>query len=395
MRIPVKSEKLRRAKVVMIRLTKLIREDSLTLDGKCNMTGKGLSLMWGWFRMCLTPLIIINCQSSKDILSQRSKTTHIGGKGTMGNPKDRKIYGFGGSVVDLCRREPGIRFYSSLNNIKPSGGDILKELREMNSKMIVNSKVIHIISNIDILTFAYKTVKSGPGNITPGDDGKILDGVSFNLLKNISSDLKAGKFNFSLARRVYISKRNKDELRPLGVVSPRDKVVQTAMLMVLEAIFEPSFFNSSHGFRPGKGCHTALKLVKNTFSNVNWVIKGDISKYYDTIDHQILLNLIKKRINCDKTLTLIKKSLKNPYKDNGRLIYPKIGIFQGSSLSPLLYNIFLHEFDNFMADRKKSFDKGAKRQKNPSYRRIQHTFSYEKKVFCPEGKRKLFQRFRS
>ena len=291
-RDPVNPEKLRRAKVVMIRLTKLIREDSLTLDGKCNITGKGLSLMWGRSRMYSTSTIIINCQSFKDSNSQRSKTTHIGEKGTMGNPKDRKVYGFGGSVVELARREPGTRFYSSLNNIKLSGGDILKELREINKNIdFVNSKVIHIISNIDILMFAYESIKkSTPGNIKPRDDGASL--VS---LQKISSDLKAGKFDFSPVRKVHVLKRNKEELRSLVLISPRDKVVQTAMLMVLEAIFEPSFHDTSHGFRPGKGCHTALKLVKNTFSNVNWVIKGDISKFYDTIDHQILLNLIKKK----------------------------------------------------------------------------------------------------
>jgi len=357
-RAPVNPEKLRRAKVVMIRLTKLIREDSLTLDGKCNITGKGLSLMWGRSRIYSISTIIINCQSFRDSNSQRSKTTHIGEKGTMGNPKDRKVYGFGGSVVELARREPGTRFYSSLNNIKLSGGDILKELREINKNIdFVNSKVIHIISNIDILVFAYESIKkSTPGNIKPRDDGASL--VS---LQKISSDLKAGKFDFSPVRKVHVLKRNREELRSLVLISPRDKVVQTAMLMVLEAIFEPSFHDTSHGFRPGKGCHTALKLVKNTFSNVNWVIKGDISKFYDTIDHQILLNLIKKRISCEKTLTLIKFFLKNSCKDNGRLIYSKIGIFQGSSLSPLLFNICLHEVDKFMEDFKRSFNKGIRR----------------------------------
>ena len=391
-RDPVNPEKLRRAKVVMIRLTKLIREDSLTLDGKCNITGKGLSLMWGRSRIYSISTIIINCQSFRDSNSQRSKTTHIGEKGTMGNPKDRKVYGFGGSVVELARREPGTRFYSSLNNIKLSGGDILKELREINKNIdFVNSKVIHIISNIDILMFAYESIKkSTPGNIKPRDDGASL--VS---LQKISSDLKAGKFDFSPVRKVHVLKRNKEELRSLVLISPRDKVVQTAMLMVLEAIFEPSFHDTSHGFRPGKGCHTALKLVKNTFSNVNWVIKGDISKFYDTIDHQILLNLIKKRISCEKTLTLIKKFFKNSCKDNGRLIYSKIGIFQGSSLSPLLSNICLHEFDKFMEDFKRSFNKGIRRRKTPSYRHVQHLLSYNKETLSPNDKKTLSLRLRS
>jgi group II intron reverse transcriptase/maturase len=392
-RTPVKSEKLRRAKVVKIRLTKLLRTDSLPLDGKCIITGKGLSLMWGQLRMYLSSAIIINYQSNKELNPQRSKAIHIGEKGTMGNPKERKFHGFGGSVVDASQREPGIRFYSSSNVIKPSGSDILKELREINSKFTVNTKTIHVISDINILTLAYETIKSSPGNMTPGDDGKTLDGITLALLKKTSSDIKAGKFNFSLARRVYIPKRNKDELRPLGVISPRDKIVQTAMLMVLEAIFEPSFLNTSHGFRPGKSCHTALAQVKNTFSNMCWVVENDISKCYDTINHGLLLDIIKRRIHCEKTLTLIKKLLRNPYKDNGRLVYPKTGTFQGSSLSPLLCNIFLHEFDVYMEDLKRSFNKGNQRRKNPKYRSIQHTLSYNKNLNFLE-KRKLSQRLR-
>ena len=393
-KVPVKPDKLWPAKVAKIRLTKLIRNDSLTLDGKCNITGKGLSLLWGRSRMYLTPLIISNCRSNKDKFPQRSKAALLGRKRTMGNPKGPKSYGFGGLVVDASRRRPGICFYSSFSNIKPNGSVILKELREANSQPVVNTKIIHVIADLEILILANETIKSSPGNMTPGDDGKTLDGISLSNLEKISSKLKAGKFTFTPARRVYIPKRDKDELRPLGVVSPRDKVVQTAMLMVLESIFESSFVETSHGFRPGKGCHTTLKIVKHSFSNVNWVIEGDISKCYDTIDHSLLLNLLKKRINCDKTISLIKKSLRNPYRDNGQLVYPKKGTFQGSPLSPLLCNIVLHELDIFIDNLKKDFDKGVRRRKNPLYRKIQHQLSYDSKLSSLE-KRKLAINLRS
>lgn len=397
-RVPVKPEKFGRAKVAKIRLTKLIRIDSLPLDGKCNITGKGLSLMWGQFRMYLIPTIIIKYHSNKENSNkknnpQRSKATHIGGKRTMGNPKGRKFYGFGGRVVDVSQRGPGIRFYSSSKVIKPSGGDILKELREMNKDSIVNPKTIHIIADTSILICAYEMIKSIASNMTPGADRQTLDGVNLDWLQKISSEIKAGKFNFSNARRVYIPKRNKNERRPLRVASPRDQLVQIAMVMVLEAIFEPSFNKVSHGFRPGKGCHTALKAVKNTFSNVNWVVKGDISKCYDTIDHKILFDLIKRRISCEKTLSLIKKFLRNPYDDNGKLVYPKVGTFPGSSLSPLLCNIYLHEFDSFMEDLKKSFDKGTRRRKNPIYRNIQYQLHNTKHL--PKEKKELSIRLKS
>ena len=390
-RAPVKSEKLRRAKVIMIRFTKLIRIGSLKLDGKCNITGKGLSLMWDFFRIYEISTIIINCHSNRDIIPQRSKITRIGEKGTMGNPKGRKLYGFGDSVLGVSRRESGIRFFSSSNSIKPTGSAILEELREVNKVLTMNMKTIHIIADMEILTLAYETIKSSLGNMTLGNDSKTLDEIDYNFLKITSDNLKAGKFSFSPAQKVYVSKWNKDELQPLEVISPRDKIVQTAMLMVLEAIFEPLLLETSHGFRSEKSCHTALRKMRKTFSYINWVIKGKISKCYDSINHKILLNLIRKKINCDKTLALIAKSLRSPYKDNCKLIYPKIGIFQGSPLSPLFCNIFLHEFDAFIERRKKSFDKRIKKSKNPLYSSVRHTLHDNENPFYLEKKKQFLR----
>lgn len=390
-RTPVKSEKLRRAKVAKIRFTKLIRGDSLPLDGKCNITGKGLSLMWDQSRMYLIPSVIINYLFNKKLIPQRSKVTQNGEKGTMGSPKEPKLYGFGGFIVDVSRRKPGMRFYSSSSVIKPSGSDALKELREINRNFIVNTKIIHVIADIDILISAYETVKSFPGNMTYRGDGKILDGATAALLNRISSDLKAGKFNFSPARKVYTPKRNKDELKLLEVVSIKDKIVQTAVLMVLEAIFEPSFLNTSHGFRPEKGCHTALRRVKNTFSNIDWIIKGDLSKCHGWVDVNIFINILRKRINCEKTLVLIKKLVRNFYTNSGRLIYPKLGTSQESYLSFLFCNIALHEFDIFIEKLKKFLDKEARKTKNPVYRKLRHNV-FDKKDFNVKNKRELFKK---
>lgn len=391
---PVKSEKLRRAKVAKIRFTKLIRDDSLLLDDKCNITGKGLSLMWDQFRMYLISSVIINYLFNKKLTPQRSKVTQNGEKGTMGSPKELKLYGFGGFVVDVSQRKLGMRFYSSSSVIKPSGGDALKELREINRNFIVNTKIIHVIADIDILISAYKTVKSFPSNVTSVGDGKALDGMTISFLNRISSDLKAGKFDFSPGRKAYIPKRDKDELNLLGVISVRDKIVQTATLMVLEAIFESSFLTASHGFRPGKGCHTVLRRVKNTFSNINWIIKGDLSKCSNWVDIDIFVNILKKRINCEKTLVLIKKLLRNFYMNSDRSIYPKLGTSQESSLSLLLCNIVLHEFDIFIEELKKFFDKKARKTKKLVYHKLRHDVFY-KKDFSGKNKRKPLKRLQS
>jgi len=188
----------------------------------------------------------------------------------------------------------------------------------------------------------------------------------------VKSDLLAGKFKFSSVRRVRIQKPGKKETRPLGVVSPRDKIVQTAMLQVLVSIYEPVFKDCSHGFRPNKSCHTALRALKQQFSNVSWVIEGDISKCYDSINHDILIRILKKRIQCDKTIALIKKFVKTPFKENDQLVWPKMGTFQGGPLSPLLCNIYLHEMDLYVEDLKKSFDRGKRRRNMKEYRSIQY-----------------------
>jgi len=289
----------------------------------------------------------------------------------MGNPKGRKSYGFGDLVVGVkIRRGPETRQFCSTNDINPSGGVIYESETDNSYNRI--TKVIHDIANMENLILAYKAIKNNPGNITPSADALTLDEVSLKRLNQVRFDLLAGKFNFSPARRVQIPKPGKNETRPLGVVSPRDKIVQTAMLQVLEPIYEAIFKDCSHGFRPNKGCHTALRSLKQQFSNVSWVIEGDISKCCDSIDHDILIQILRKRIQCDKTITLIKRTLKTPFKENDQLVWPKLGTFQGNSLSPLLCNIYLHEMDLYIEDLKKSFDKGKVRRKLKEYTSIQY-----------------------
>lgn len=151
----------------------------------------------------------------------------------------------------------------------------------------------------------------------------------------------------------------------MGIASPRDKIVQGAMLLILEAIFEPSFLTHSHGFRPNKGCHTALKEVKNTFTAVNWFIEGDISKCFDTFDHKLLVQIISQRITDKSFIDLLHKALKAGYMFQGQFYSPNIGTPQGSIISPILCNILLHHLDEFVLDIQKNFTIGTRRKTNP------------------------------
>lgn len=291
-----------------------------------------------------------------------------------GSPDGRKLWGDGGLVVVrknkskllssiLAKGSRGISTKVSL----PAGFEKLGNLRNENAKntKIINTKVLDVMCDTDVLIAAYTKIKSSPGNMTPGMDSETLDGINLSWFEKLKKELRTNAFQFKPARRIEIPKSNGKGTRPLGIASPRDKIVQGAMLLILEAIFEPSFLIHSHGFRPNKGCHTALKEVKNTFSSVNWFIEGDISKCFDTFDHKLLVHLISKRIKDKGFIDLLHKALKAGYMFQGQFYSPEIGTPQGSIVSPILCNIILHGLDQFVLDLQKEFTVGTRRKLNP------------------------------
>jgi group II intron reverse transcriptase/maturase len=239
-------------------------------------------------------------------------------------------------------------------------------------------KLMDIISDPLILEAAYHQIKSNPGNSTPGLDKETLDGIDKAFFLRISKDLKAGKFKFTPARRILIPKPNRPDKRPLGIGSPRQKLVQKVLKNILTAIYEPIFYQNSFGFRPGRGQHDALKFIQLNIGNASaftWAIEGDIKKSFDSISHDTLMKCLRKIIDCPQTLNLIKQSLEAGYKDpeTSQVVKGKIGTPQGSILSPLLSNIVLHELDAFITGEVKNrFTIGEKRRENPVYRTLRH-----------------------
>jgi hypothetical protein len=136
----------------------------------------------------------------------------------------------------------------------------------------------------------------------------------------------------------------------------KDKIVLGAMILILEAIFDPSFLTHAHGFRPGKGCHTALKEIKRTFPSVNWFLKGNISKCFDIFDHKLLLQLISKRIEDKGFIDLLHKALKSDYMNQEQIFSSDMGTPHGYNLRPILCNILLHDLDVFVLDLQKDFE---------------------------------------
>lgn len=283
-------------------------------------------------------------------------------------------------IKDTDNLNPSKKGKGSTSKISVSMKASLEINKYMNKDLKYNG-LINIIADPIFLWACYDAIKSKPGNMSQGITHETLDGIKGKWFQKTSQDLKSGKFEFKPARRVLIPKPGKSENRPLGIGSPRDKIIQKAISAILESIWEKSFLDVSYGFRPGKSLHQALYKLYRNGSNYQWVIQGDISKCFDQIPHKKIREVIQKKVQCQKTLKLINKSLSAGYIDpvTNEHLSPDIGTPQGSVLSPLLSNIVLHELDLFMAKVSKKFNQGTTRDKNPEYSRLQSKIQWLQK----------------
>lgn len=214
---------------------------------------------------------------------------------------------------------------------------------------------------------AYEQVAPNKGALTPGiDPDNTLDGFSLERMERIMAAVLDGSYRFSPARRQYIPKPN-GKKRPLGIPTADDKLVQAAVKILLEHVYEPVFADQSHGFRRGRSCHSALTEIRRTWHGVKWLIEVDIVGYYDNIDHDILLGLLRRRIDDDRLIRLIGRMLKAGYLEDWTFHRTFSGAPQGGVISPILANIYLHELDEFMAGMKARFDKGQSRRRSAAY----------------------------
>lgn len=267
-----------------------------------------------------------------------------------------------------------------------------------------NDNLVNIkrVSNMHNIVTAYELIKSKPGNMTPGVnisthkvDNITLDGMNLEYLKLIQSKLRAGTYKFPPARIIYIPKPGKEEKRPLSIGSPRDKIVQKAIQLVLEQEYEKIFLDSSHGFRPNRGTITAMQYLEAKFQSSHYIIEADFTKAFPSIQHTKLMDILKENIKCEKLLGLIKSSLKSGYIEFGKLHENlAIGTPIGSVLSPLLCNIYLHKLDMFIEKIKLEFNKGLKRSRNKEYESLQNRVKYFKKKGYDKTKLEIFRELR-
>lgn len=222
--------------------------------------------------------------------------------------------------------------------------------------------------NPEFYLLAYQRIQAKQGNMTAGADGKTIDGMGMKRIKNLIEKLKDYSYQPKPAQRTYIPKAN-GKMRPLGIPSFDDKLVQEVVRLILESIYEPTFCNTSHGFRPKRSCHTALQHIKRNYTGVKWFVEGDIKGCFDNIDHHVLVQILRRRIKDEHFIGLIWKFLKAGYMENWVYHNTYSGTPQGSLISPILANIYLNELDMFMAKYARTFNRGAKRQINPVYQK--------------------------
>lgn len=266
-------------------------------------------------------------------------------------------------------------------------------LKELNKYKTVDGKYNGIIRIIDsiMLQTCYSLIKSKPGNMTPPlgptlpwggrTEDITLDGINLEWFDKTAIDIREGRFKFSPARQILIPKPNKPgEFRPLLIANPREKIIQKALQVLLNAIFDPHFSKSSYGFRPGRSLINGLNKIHKRGGPMSWAINGDITKCFDRIPHDIILSTIKERITCVRTLTLIERGVKAGFKDEkGQVTKTKIGTPQGSILSPLLSNIVLDKLDKYIESLDNELNFGVKRKPNLVYTRLESLRHYHKR----------------
>lgn len=224
-------------------------------------------------------------------------------------------------------------------------------------------RLYRILFNEEMFHAAYQRIYAKEGNMTEGSDGKTIDGMSLTRITNLVDLLRKETYQPQPARRTYIPKKN-GKMRPLGIPSFDDKLVQEVVRMILEAIYEGHFEDCSHGFRPKRSCHTALNKIQKTFTGAKWFVEGDIKGFFDNIDHEILIGILKERISDERFLRLIRKFLKAGYIEDWVFHNTFSGTPQGGIVSPILANIYLDKLDKYMKEYSRNFDKGKGRKPN-------------------------------
>ena len=247
---------------------------------------------------------------------------------------------------------------------------ILNIIQDRGKRKLPLDDVYRQMFNPDMYLRAYAKLYKNDGAMTPGTTEETVDGMSQEKIATIIKAIRDERWQWTPVRRVEIPKSN-GKMRPLGMPSWSDKMVQEVVRSILEAYYEPQFSDSSHGFRPHRGCHTALQKIHKGWAGTKWFSEGDIKGCFDNINHDILTNILHENVQDNRFLRLIENALKAGYCEDWTYHPTRSGTPQGGIVSPILSNIYMDRLDRYVEDTLiPEYERGERRKRHPAYRRL-------------------------
>src|SRR5919106_1869525 len=249
---------------------------------------------------------------------------------------------------------------------------VLGVLRERGRRGLPLEQLYRQMFNPQLYLLAYGRIYANQGAMTAGVTRETVDGMSLGKIGRIVEAMRFERYRFRPVRRVHIPKKN-GKTRPLGLPTWSDKLVGEVVRLLLEAYYEPTFSDRSHGFRPKKGCHTALREVANTWTGTAWFIEGDIADCFGSLDHQVMISALAVTIHDGRFLRLVRNMLTAGYLEDWTWGATLSGAPQGGVASPILSNIYLHRLDAFVENVLiPEYTRGKRRARNPAYLELQN-----------------------
>jgi group II intron reverse transcriptase/maturase len=256
---------------------------------------------------------------------------------------------------------------------------VLSVIRERGRQSLPLERLYRQLFNKELFLLAYGRIYSNQGAMTPGVTRETVDGMSLAKIDTIIEELRSESYRWSPARRVYISKKN-GKKRPLGMSPWSDKLVAEVVRMLLDAYYDGGFSDRSHGFRTGRGCHTALDEVASVWTGTHWFVEGDLADYFGSLDHTIMVSALAVKIHDGRFLQLINRMLQAGYLEDWRWNATLSGAPQGGIASPVLSNIYLDRFDQFVEQQLiPEYTRGKKRRTEARYHRVESQIAKAKR----------------
>jgi group II intron reverse transcriptase/maturase len=247
---------------------------------------------------------------------------------------------------------------------------LLGLLRERGKRRLPLKRVYRQLYNLNLYLAAYGRIYRNAGAMTPGVTEETVDAMSLEKMRDIIQAVRQERYQWQPARRTYIPKKN-GKKRPLGMPVWSDKLLAEVMRMILDAYFDATFSDHSHGFRPERGCHTALREIYHTWKGTVWIIEGDIADCFGSLDHDLIISALAEHIQDGRFLNLVRQLLDAGYMEEWKVNKTFSGVPQGSILSPVLSNILLNKLDRFVeTELMPHYNKGGRRKANHVYRSL-------------------------